>query len=376
MGADKTVELSEELARTFMMTKHAAETDPRAVRDQFEALAREEEGLREHARRWEDIAARRAAREEGGLGGYASTAIGRTIGLPRGLGELLFRGGAAGMGAYAGGRLGGELGEHYARIPSGSLASLLAPVIDKGESKPSMIQRRLFSAMEPSINEASEAIQTKILRDAYPGLEDTLKREGRTLKDFASSIDAPEAQRAERVAKEFRTRFGTRFNQLFRDLSEKDPEVVSKALSSDILEGVPSAEKVRKALTSRLGERVARNIPGVESSEVQALRNRLVSEFGEENMPTVRRMIQNALEEAKLPSGLGRWSRAGKWLGAGAGALVSGLPFAAYALWAKHKGGERAQKAKAEARRLLSQSEEKSLQREELLNSLEAASNK
>jgi hypothetical protein len=371
------VELSEELARTCITVKRAA--DPREIRDQFEALAREEEGLRERAGRWENIAARRAAREEGG---YASTLVGRTLGLPRSLGELLFRGGSAGLGAYAGGRVGKELGEHYARIPSGSITPLFTQAVEKGEMKPTAIQQRLFSSIEPSINTAADAVHMQVLRDAYPGLEDILKREGRSLRSFVEGINDPEAhttqtsQHAKRIADAFRTKERARFDRLFRDMSEMDPTVVSKALSKDMLARVPRVEQAREAITSRLGEPIAKNIPGIEGSDTAALRQRLIAEFGDENMPTVRRMIRNALEEAKLPSGAGRWGQTGKWLGAGAGAVASGLPFAAYALWAKHKGGERAQIARAEARRLLGQAEGKSTAREELLKSLEAASEK
>lgn len=204
------MELSEELARTYVTVKRAA--DPREIRDQFEALAREEEGLRERAGRWENTAVRRAAREEGGLGGYASTAIGRTLGLPRSLGELLFRGGGAGLGAYAGGRVGKELGSRYARIPSESIAPLFTQTMDKGEMKPTAIQRRLFGSIEPGINTAADAIHVQVLRDAYPGLEDILKREGRSLRSFVEDINDPEAhttqtsQQAKRTADAFRTR--------------------------------------------------------------------------------------------------------------------------------------------------------------------------
>lgn len=373
--------LSEELAQTCVIVKCAA--DPREIRDQFEALALEEEGLREHARRWEDIATRRSAKEEGGASGHASTLIGRTLGLPRSLGEALVRGGGVGLGMYAGGRAGSELGLHYARIPSESIAPLFTQSVDKGEMKPTAIQQRLFKSLEPGINTAAESIQMKVMRDAYPELADILKREnGRSLKDFLESIADPAdpqlqtAQKATRAADAFRTGERARFDRLFSDMAEMNPDTVSRALAEDRLARVPLAKPVRKAVTSGLGELVAKNIPGIEGSDTVKLRQRIVSEFGQENMPTVRRVIQNALEEAKLPSGAGQWSRAGKWLGAGAGAVVSGIPFALNALWAKRHGGERAQLAKAEARRMLEQAEDKSSRREELLSSLEAASSK
>jgi hypothetical protein len=102
----------------------------------------------------------------------------------------------------------------------------------------------------------------------------------------------------------------------------------------------------------------------------------LITEFGEENMPAVRRMLRSTLEEAKLPTGMGRWGTTGKVLGGLGGLALSALPFTAYALWAKHKGGERAQAARSEARRILEQAAQKGERREELLKALEAASRK
>lgn len=369
------MELSEELATTCVLVKHA-DADLRDIRDQFEALAREEEGLREHAGRWEDIATRRAAREEQGLSGYASTALGRTFGLPRGLKEILFRGAATGAGAYAGGRLGKELGERYGRIPSESIAPLFTQGIEKGELQPTPIQRRMSQLVEPRISAvADRALLREAERMLGPGIHQQLASTG---QDWRSIVGAgsPEEARLEQHAEAVRGVQNERLNQLFRDMAEMDPEVVSRALADEPLGRVPRGAEAQEAIRGFLGEDVARHVPGVEPEEAKILRQRILSEFGDDNMPTIRRMLRHALEEGDLPSGAGRWGRAGKWLGAGAGALLSALPFTAYALYAKHKGGEQARAAKSEARRMLALADRKSQRREELLESLEAASEK
>jgi len=429
------VELSKELATTCVLVKHAA--DPQEVREQFEALAREEEGLREHAKRWENIASRRAAREEGGLGGYASTAIGRTLGLPRGLGELALRGAATGAGVYGGGVLGRELGERFARLRPEDVAALFTPPTgDKG--KIPAVQQRLEPISRRHLAPQLAARRALLFEQAYPGIPPetveawakaeyggpekgpgkpkgnlpvhsaiqpgTYKGEAvgypkqrpslslRELEPFfemdpakaeaaraASEAGAEPKRLVREVTKELGGMTGERdlrFKRLFRDLAEMDPEVVSKALASDPLADVPRAGEARAAIGKHLGESVAKHVPGMEGGDVHALRQRLVAEFGEENIPAVRRLIRQTLAESDLPTGVARWGRAGKVLGGGAGLLLSALPFTAYALWAKHKGGERAMRAKSEARRLLEQATHKGQQREELLEALEAASEK
>lgn len=370
------MELSEELARTCVAVKYAA--DLREIRDQFEALSSEEEGLREHAKRWENIATRRAAKEEGGIGGYASTALGRFFGLPRSALELAGRGLATGAGAYAGGQLGSELGEHYARIPSESIPSLFIGKPDKAtkgalpKAVTPIAQQRLFSSIEPGINAQAEQILLDQLKKHYPS------GSVKWLSSLAKTNPAAKAiyDRSLDIAETWKSRERDKFNQLFRDLSETNPEIVSAALAKDPLAKVPFATRARKAITGYLGDPVARNIPGIESVDVDPIRQRIIAQFGEENMPSVRRVLKHTLDEMELPSGAGKWKSRGRWAGAGAGALLSGLPFVASALWSKHKGGERAQMAKAEARRLLDQAAYKGTQREELLNSLEAASEK
>jgi hypothetical protein len=308
--------LAEELATTCVLAKEAAETDPLAVREQFESAARKETLLRAHAERLHALAKRRTTREDESALGYAQTGMERLLPIPYTGMEALLRAPVIGAGAYLGQRYGGSIEP----LDPAEVKRVFAPAGDEDGRARSSSGGRGKSPLDK---------QLRLLSRKSTGLASVFRK----LK-LQSGDDLSEALRG-----------GDRLPSSFADLKT--------VLTGGALE------------------------PGG-TPEQQRLANLFKRKFGGTN--AVRREVENVIAQtAKKPGAIAEmvpsFSRHKLLGGLGGVALasaISGLPFAVRALWQKSQGGEGAVRAREEAQGTIEQARDLASKRDQLLSRLAA----
>jgi len=120
-----------------------------------------------------------------------------------------------------------------------------------------------------------------------------------------------------------------------------------------------------------------KRLPGMGFNAGQkAIRAEMEKVLGEKGTALLPQEVRNLLaqtgkDKGVLSSAFKPWRLGGAALGVGAAGLLSGLPFAARALYQKREGGEAAARAKAKLQQALAEAENASARREELLRQIE-----
>jgi hypothetical protein len=332
------MDISEKLARmciTAKMQKQAAgalaEAPPAAnpnheelakTRSKFETLAAQEEIARRHAARLHELADSRASDEDTSTSGYISTGVGRTlIPIPQTLGEAAIRGGAA----IAGGVYGHHLAKKYAPV-SGDVAKKL--FMD------SKFQDRLSELEKYKFKQHFQAPAEVLIKHKYPHYTP--------------------AQAEAHMGRLMKLR-GELAQNVVNSIGFKSPELIAEAFSENKWFGKPSPEamKIRDDLVGRYGPGAVAAI----NNEARAFKPG-DSGKGKKDAPP-----QAAYQAPKY-----KWL--GPALGMAGGAVLSGIPFAARALWRKSEGGEAAVRARLNAQDQEEEAQRKAQERDELIKKL------
>lgn len=299
------------LASLCVMSKAAAPADPRKTRDDFESSAEKEKVLRRHAGRLGDLAKRRADEEDTSPAGYAGTTVGRMMPIPHTGAEALVRG--------AGGLAGYHVGKQF-ETPN---QDAIKRVFSGGRSAP--------------MSRAVDAIarNAAMSSDDARGLMDHLSTQSPgTLKEVFGGT-----QRRMPTLNEV----GSRVTNLGKARSLGDLGRRAKGVFT-----MPASQK-----------------PMSESG--RTLRDHLHSNVDNFARRNISSELKNVLNSSKdLPAA----SKLPRYLGAGAGVLAAGVPFAARALYQKHMGGEAAVRARSQMNKAISAADSEANQREKMLSTL------
>jgi hypothetical protein len=335
------MDLATELAMTCLRLKQAGDEGLPAVRGRFEESARKEKLLRAHAERLRALSRAREEREDTSASGYAQTGLGRLLPIPHTGPEALLRLPLTGLGAY----LGYQHGKSYEPLDPNEVKRVFSPASspkkDKGGGAPG------GPPGGPPSSGASPI--ERRLRDLYVDIRGTHPAQ-------VAKLQTPELE------------------LLMRKLRLSSGEALSGALAGERrLPDLPmTPDKIRRAW----GERAL----DVTKGEHAALRQEIENVFGAKNIGRVRGEVANVMgQTATKPGPIAelipkiRWHGVGGALaGAGLVGALTGLPFAIRALLQKHKGGEGAERARAEAQEAIEQAENMSEGRGRLLAKLQA----
>ncbi len=310
------MELAAELALTCVtcQVKRAAEPELSDIRSRFESSAARERLLRRHAERWNQLAQERAEAEDTSLGGYAGTALQRSIPVPHTTGEAVTRLGGIGAGGLA--------GYLYGRGLEG---------MDPAEAK------RIFSPVGGRGPGKGTPIQEQLQR-----LHERLRAEGKVVGDPTN------------VLNRLRTASGA---EIAEALGERAmPTSIPKSL-----------DEVKNLIKNR----------GY-TEPSSALRSELEGAFGKGSIGSIREEVRNVAQQtarkpgmlAEILPGFSRKGLKGALIGGAGMAALTGIPFVLKALYDKMYGGEAAVRARGRAQQVLGEAEGLSGEREKLLRQL------
>lgn len=305
------MDLAAELALTCVTScvKRAAAPALPDIRSQFESSAAKERLLRSHAERWNQLAQERAEAEDTSLGGYAGTALKRSIPVPHTTGEALTRLGGIGAGA-----LGGYMyGKGLEGLDPTDVKRVFSPMGGKGSAgKSTPIQEQLKRMVRPGASGADELIE---------GLRTTPGKDiAEALGDRAVPTSLP------------------------KSLDEVKNLIKNRGY-------VAPSSPLRTKLEGAFG---GGSIPLIRE-EVENIARQTAKKPG---------VI------AQLLPSLSRKGLKGALVGGGTMAALTGVPYVLKALYDKMYGGEAAVRARGRAQEALGQAEELAGGREKLLRQL------
>lgn len=313
------MELSIKLAHLWLESYEKRGLAPPEIRSQFESSVNRERLLRSHALRWKALADERAVDEDTSLGGYAATGASRMLPIPHTGWEALHRGGASALGAYKG----HQYGKKHSPLPADELKRVFSPTSTK-ESPMRMRAQELLKGVDPSYAESVAHIPT------------------------GKGVPKPPPHPKQMELESLLTHLGT-----------IPKEQIQSALHT---KNAPRFSSMHVPVAPGAGETVGK-IRGV---------------LGAGGIEGLGREAENIIRTtAKLPKGelkpaISHFGTRGALVGAGLGALISGIPYAAKALYQKHFGGEAAERARGYARGDLDTANSLQQDREHLLSQLPA----
>lgn len=332
------------------------------LRTQFDESALNEGVLRRHADRLKTLADRRAAREDTTLGGYADTAVGRMLPIPKNLGEAAWRLPAiatgAGLGHVAGQYASGTdllgIREMMSRIDPNEAKSTLSGEGGAGianalkEREIDRMGRQRHSSIMDEIRRENEAYRDQVLNNIASN-NPTYKIRPEHIADIEHP-NLPAHLKAYKDAWKIKSRD---IEELTKQLGASDVNTLGA-----ILQKSPSFLKNRKA-----------------EAAAQVLRQSTYGSLGTDGVKFLREEIKNAIKNGKpAPGAFGKLvSQVEPYplIGTAAGALgataLTGLPLALKAVFDKHRGGSDAVRARSEMRKTLRQAEAEARKREAII---------
>ncbi len=292
------------------MTKSAkAPADPRKTRDDFESSAEKEKVLRRHGGRLGDLSKQRAADEDTSLGGYAATAAGRMAPIPHTGTEALVRAGGGAAGYQIGKQLETPNKDAIKRVFSGSRGAPMSRAVETIGRNAAMSNDESRQLMDRL------SVQTpEVLKEVFGGTQ----RRMPTVDELKKRVAGLGKSRS---VGDFARRGKGVFTMPAKPLSDQ-------------------GSMVREHLRSNVSNYAQRDI----SNELKNVLN------SSKDLPAA----------SKLP----------RYLGAGAGVVAAGAPFAARALWQKQFGGEAAVRARNQMNSAISAADSESGKREKMLSTL------